>query len=508
MPRQFFEDYCRELFDALDQGFCTIEILFDEKGRPNDYRFTDVNAAFEQQTGLRNAVGKRIRELAPYIEEFWFESYGEVARTGKAVRVEHEAVSFGRWYDVYAFRVGEPDEHLVGVLFSDVTDKKRAQAALDAARRETERASRAKDEFLAMLGHELRNPLAPMLTALQLMRLRRVASREQDVLERQVKHLMRMVDDLLDMSRITGGKIELNRQPIELSEVVLGAMELAGSLLEQNRNFVEVQVPPRGAAIHVDRARMVQIVSNLLANASKYSPVGSSIVLSGGRDGGVVRISVKDEGLGLAADMLEAIFEPFVQQPQSQESAGGGLGLGLAIVRDLVKAHGGKVRAESAGRGHGSEFIVELPATDMPSRVQEPDDVETVVPTPSATSQRVLIVDDNQDAAEMLRGALEALGYTVDVAFDGPSALTRAEAFRPAAVLLDIGLPEMDGYEVARRLRASRPEAQALRLLAVTGYGLETDRQRSRDAGFQAHLVKPIDIERLHALLQGTSTSS
>ena len=384
MPRQFFEDYCRELFDALDQGFCTIEILFDEAGRPNDYRFTDVNAAFEQQTGLHDATGRRISELVPSLEDYWFQVYGEVARTGKPVRVEHEAASFNRCYDVYAFRVGEPREHLVGVLFSDITDKKRVQSALDAARRETERASRAKDEFLAMLGHELRNPLAPMLTALQLMRLRRASSREQDVLERQVKHMMRMVDDLLDMSRITGGKIELNRQPIELSEIVLGAMELAGSLLEQNQNFVEVQVPPWGAAMHVDRARMVQIVSNLLANASKYSHVGSSIILSGGRDVDVVRISVKDEGVGLSPDMLDAIFEPFVQQSQSRARAGGGLGLGLAIVRrsgESARRHGARRKRRAAVMAASSSSNCPRPTCHIRRRVMTP-------PRPSCRSRR------------------------------------------------------------------------------------------------------------------------
>jgi signal transduction histidine kinase/CheY-like chemotaxis protein len=502
MPRQFFEDYCRELFDALDQGFCTIEVLFDESGRANDYQFTDVNAAFEQQTGLHAAAGRRMRELAPAHEEHWYRIYGEIAQTGKPVRFEQEAAALNRWYDVYAFRVGDPDQHLVGVLFSDITDRKRTETALDAARREAERANQAKDEFLAMLGHELRNPLAPMLTALQLMRLRRATSREQDVLERQVKHLTRMVDDLLDVSRITRGKIELVRRPIELSEIVLSAMELAGPLLEQHQNFVEVHVPRRGAAIDVDRARMVQVLSNLLTNATKYSDVGSNIVLRGARDGDVVTFSVKDEGVGLSPDMLDTIFEPFAQQPQSLDRAAGGLGLGLAIVRNLVKAHGGTVRAESAGDDQGSEFIVELPAVDMPPQVDSPD--VTRVPKRAETWERILLVDDNQDAAEMLRGALEELGYAVVIAFDGPSALAIAAVFRPTTVLLDIGLPVMDGYEVARRLRASKPKGASLRLFALTGYGAEVDRQHSSDAGFQAHLVKPIDLERLHALLQAT----
>jgi signal transduction histidine kinase len=367
----YTQEYCRELFNALDHGFCTIEVLFDADGGAIDYRFLEVNPAFEQQTGLHDAVGRRMRALAPAHEEHWFRIYGEVASTGAAVRFEHEAAALGRWYDVYAFRVGAPALHHVAIFFSDITARKRAELALDAARREAEKASRAKDEFLAMLGHELRSPLAPMLTALQLMRLRGRHSREQEVLERQVNHLVRMVGDLLDVSRITRGKLELKREPLELREVVLSAMELAGPLLEQRQDLVDVQVPERGAAMHADRGRMAQVVANLLTNAAKYSETGSRIVVRGGRRGDVVRISVTDDGIGLAPDMLDAVFEPFVQQPQSLERAAGGLGLGLAIVRNIVTAHGGTVRAESGGIGRGAEFIIELPAIDVRSALDD-----------------------------------------------------------------------------------------------------------------------------------------
>ena len=257
---------------------------------------------------------------------------------------------------MYAFRVDEPQLHHVAILFRDITDRKRAEVGLRAARHEADRANRAKDEFVAMLAHELRTPLAPMLTALQLLRLRGSSTREQDVLERQVAHLNRMVDDLLDVSRDSRGKLQLHREPAELWQVVLSAIELAGPRLEQH--FVDVQVPREGLGVNVDRGRMAQVFANLLSNAAKYSDVGSRILVTGSRQSDIVRITVKDEGIGLAPEVLDQVFEPFVQQPQGRERAAGGLG--LAIVRSLVAARGGTVRAESAGANRGSEFVVEL----------------------------------------------------------------------------------------------------------------------------------------------------
>ena len=499
MQTLYAEEYSRELFNVFDQGFCTIEVLFDDNGKPNDYLFLEVNAAFVQHTGLEDVVGRRIRDLAPAHEVHWFEIYGQVALSGLSVRFEQEAAALKRWYDVYAFRVGAPHLHRVAVMFSDISERKRAQLGMARARAEAETANRAKDEFLAMLGHELRNPLAPMLTALQLLRLRGHQSREQEVLERQVRHLAGMVDDLLDVSRITRGRLELKRQPIELRDIILSAMELAGPLLEERRNLVDLEVPQEGAGIHGDRARMAQVVSNLLTNAAKYSEPGSHILVRGGRVGDIVRIAVKDEGIGLDRAMRDSVFEPFVQQPQSLERAAGGLGLGLAIVRNIVSAHGGMVRVESDGIGRGAEFIVELPAVDVPSQPALRTD-----PVPRDTRgplQRILVVDDNRDTAEMLRTALEQLGHVVETAFDGPSALARVEVFRPSTVLLDIGLPVMDGYEVARRLKASRTSPDPIRLLALTGYGQADDQRRAREAGFERHLVKPIDLDELQKIL-------
>jgi signal transduction histidine kinase len=377
-PDAAADAHYRELFDAIDQGFCIIEVLFDSHDTPVDYRFLETNAAFEAQTGLRDAPGRRIRELAPSHEEHWFRIYGDVARTGTPHRFQQEAAALGRWYDVYAFRIDEPERRRVAILFQDITDRRRADLAVRAsedalrqseaehaaARRQAEEANRAKDRFLAMVGHELRNPLAAMLTALQVMRLRGRHSPEQDVLERQVKHLSRMADDLLDASRISRGMVELRREPVELCTVVVSAMELAGPLLEQQQDHVHIDVPRQGLVASVDRDRMAQVVANLLTNAAKYSNRGSRITIRGTRREDRVQLRVEDEGFGLPQDVLKTIFEPFAQQPQATEFSQGGLGLGLAIVRRLVEAHGGTVRAESAGVGRGSQFIIELPAPD------------------------------------------------------------------------------------------------------------------------------------------------
>jgi signal transduction histidine kinase/ActR/RegA family two-component response regulator len=502
----FNDEHYRQLFEALDQGFCTIEVLFDKSGAPNDYRFMDVNAAFEQQTGLHDAVGRRMRELAPGHETHWFQIYGDVAITGEPVRFEQEAAALNRWYDVYAFRIGRPELRRVAILFRDITARKAAEWSAEAARRETDIANRTKDEFLAMLGHELRNPLAPMLTALQLMRLRGLHSVEQDILERQVRHLAGMVDDLLDVARIARGQIELKRAPVELCQVVLSAMEMAGPLLEQRQHLVDVQVPQHGAGINVDRARMAQVVSNLLTNAAKYSETGSRIAVTGGRHGNTVTVTVTDEGIGLEPEMIASIFDPFFQQKQAIDRAGGGLGLGLAIVRNIVAAHGGIVTAESAGHQRGTSFTLELAAVEVPS--DHPAHTNGAALHRVSSERRVLVVDDNADAAEMLRRALEQFGYQVQVAIDGPSALARARAFQPSVVLLDIGLPVMDGYEVARRLVADAIVGRDVQFVATTGYGQAADFNRSRDAGFLDHLVKPIDLARVRALLESSVASA
>lgn len=390
-------------------------------------------------------------------------------------------------------------------LDSARADLERQAKSLTEATARAEVAMRAKDEFLAMLGLELRNPLAPIVTALQIMRLEGSASREHEILDRQIGNLTRLVDDLLDVSRIASGKVELRKVRIELGEVIARAVEMASHLPEQKHQVLILNVPAEGLFVEGDPDRLAQVFSNLMTNAAKYSAPNTRIVVSAERvaDSAVVR--VRDEGFGIEPHMLDAIFDLFTQEKQSIDRSMGGLGLGLAIVKNLLSLHGGTVRAFSDGRGKGSEFVVQLPiCTNPPIAVPAAGAGSGAVHLDVAAGGigRIMVVDDNDDAAELLSVALLALGYSVRTASDGPSALSLANEFRPQIALLDIGLPVMDGYEVGRRLRDTHGEAE-LRLVALTGYGQASDKARSREAGFAAHLVKPIDLSALQRLLEG-----
>jgi signal transduction histidine kinase/ActR/RegA family two-component response regulator len=384
----------------------------------------------------------------------------------------------------------------IAVVCFDVT-------ALAQARREAEAANRAKDEFLAMLGHELRNPLAPILTALQLMKLKglHAGSREREVIERQVRHLVGLVDDLLDVSRITRGKIQLRRETVELADVVSRAVEMASPAIEQRRHTLTIAVP-RGLAIDGDQGRLAQVFANLLTNAAKYTDRGGRIEVSGRRENGTLLVTVADNGSGIGPGMMPRLFRLFSQERQELDRSQGGLGLGLAIVRGLVEAHGGSVAADSAGPGKGATFTVRLPAAaPQPVMVSRPPAPEAA----HAEGRAVLVVDDNRDAAELLADSLRRLGHLVQVATDGPSALELVRNFTPDVALLDLGLPVMDGFELAGRLRQDAG-LKTMGLVAITGYGQDLDRRRSEEAGFHAHLVKPVDIHTLHDLIQHHSS--
>jgi PAS domain S-box-containing protein len=405
-------------------------------------------------------------------------------------RIDRGAIEYFEWRVV---RIPTPDGRFgVVCYFQDISSLVRARDSILEAHR-------VKDEFLAMLGHELRNPLAPISTAVQIIRLRGGQSREIAVIERQVGHLTRLVDDLLDVSRITRGKVELDRRPIELWDAIARAVEVASPLLEERRHRVDVMVPSSGLIVDADIDRLAQVISNLLTNAAKYSDPESRIALRGGLADGHVELAIVDQGIGIAADMLGRVFEAFVQQPQTIERSRGGLGLGLTIVKSLVDMHGGSVRAESAGVGRGSAFVITLPLADRSQIEHATQGLPGVLR--AARRHRVLIVDDNSDAAEMLADALAQIGHEAAVSHDGPSALARAREFHPHAALLDIGLPVMDGYELGERLR--RQEGARLVLFAVTGYGQPADMERSLDAGFERHMVKPIDLQQLSSLLDG-----
>jgi signal transduction histidine kinase len=364
-------------------------------------------------------------------------------------------------------------------------------------------ANRAKDEFLAMLGHELRNPLAPILTALELMRLRGgdLLVRERTIIERQTMHLASLVDDLLDVSRIARGMVELKRERVGIADALAKAIETASPLFEQQSHELVTHVA-RGLAVEADPGRLVQVFANLLTNAAKYTDPRGCITVTAEAHGEEVIVAVTDTGRGIAADMLPHVFELFVQERQNLDRSRGGLGLGLAIVRNLVALHGGRVTATSEGPGRGSTFSVHLPrAADDTAAASADVRVAPGAAEPADSGAvSVLVVDDNFDAATLLGDLLRARGYRIQIAHDAPETLQLAQHFVPDVALIDIGLPAMDGYELARRLR-ELPAWQSVKLHALTGYGQSGDRERSRAAGFDRHLIKPIDLATLEAVL-------
>jgi PAS domain S-box-containing protein len=373
--------------------------------------------------------------------------------------------------------------------------------------------NRRKDDFLAMLAHELRNPLAPISTAAHLLRAAPAdASRVQraaDIIERQVRHMTELVDDLLDVSRVTRGLVELEREPVDLKAVIGHALEQARPLIEARGHQLTTRMAPGEVHVLGDRTRLVQVVSNLLNNAAKYSPANGSLTVSmtaSADDGGQVEISVADAGIGIEAQLLPHVFELFTQGARTPDRAQGGLGLGLALVKSLVELHGGRVSARSGGMGLGSTFTVCLPVHRSAALEPGGSQLPAVVPAASR-ARRVLVVDDNKDAADTLAMVLQSLGHEVRVMHEPERALEAVRAQPFDTFVLDIGLPRMDGYELAARLRV-QPNGRAARYIALTGYGSGHDRERGREAGFDHYLVKPADIGELAALVDGGASKS
>jgi signal transduction histidine kinase/DNA-binding response OmpR family regulator len=387
----------------------------------------------------------------------------------------------------------------------------RAAVALDNARlyRDIQDADRRKDEFLAMLAHELRNPLAPIRNAVGILRQPAAdpaaVTWSREVIDRQVQQVVRLVDDLLDVSRITRGKITIQPTLVDAAALVAGAVETSGPLIAARKHRLTTDLPPEPLWVNADPTRLAQVLANLLNNAAKYTPEGGAVSLTAVREDGEVVFRVKDTGVGIPHGMLGSVFEPFTQLDRTLDRAQGGLGIGLTLVKRLVELHGGRVEAHSAGPGHGSEFVVRLPAAVPPG-----DRHPVAAHAPGTNGEaargnrplRVYVVDDNQDAATSLAVLLQTGGYDVHVFFDGAAVLAAWDEATADVTLLDIGLPGMDGYAVARALRC-RPGGDRLLLVAVTGYGQESDQRRALDAGFDQHLVKPVDPEQVLRLLAG-----
>jgi PAS domain S-box-containing protein len=436
------------------------------------------------------------------------------------LRIESEAVpallSAGRWSGEVRFRnfaTGEPIHTLWNAfairdeagevaawatISPNLDELKRAEEALQRANTELVEGARRKDEFLATLAHELRNPLAPIANAVELLGVQAgagpVFEAARGIVERQLRHMVRLVDDLLDVSRITSGKLMLRRERVALAAVIEQALETARPHV-RGHEFT-VSLPSEPVWLQADPVRLAQVFSNLLNNACKYTPGGGRIRLSAEREGGSVVVRVRDSGIGIAAQHLPHVFDMFSQAVPALERSQGGLGIGLALAQALVRLHGGSIEAKSEGSGRGSEFAVTLP--DLGEAPAAP---RKRAPLPASAARRVLVVDDNQDGAESLAMLLRADGHAVSVAHDGVRATEAVAAFQPDVILLDIGLPGMNGYEACRAIRA-RPGGERIVIAALTGWGQDDDHRKSREAGFDAHLVKPVEREALAALLR------
>ncbi len=411
-----------------------------------------------------------------------------------------------RWHLVRALPIKDDAGTIVQWIgtCTDIEEQKRIEEALRVSEQRILEESRRKDELLAMLGHELRNPLAPILGAAQLLKQHQDPARigpQIEIVERQAKHMARLVDDLLDLARISSNRIELRRRRFELATAVEHAVEIATPLVEQREHTLVVDVE-RDLVIDGEPDRIAQVVSNLLHNAAKFTEPGGVIAVRGAREpacGDDVVLSVTDTGVGIAPEQLPHIFDLFVQGDRTLDRSAGGLGLGLTLVRRLVEMHGGRVTAASRGAGYGSELVVRLPAAPaLPAPIAEskPAMADATACRTDTAPSRVLVVDDNPDVVTLLQDYLTWKGFAVEVAFDGATALAVARATKPEVVLLDIGLPRLDGYEVARRLRSDTMFAET-RLIALTGYGQDSDRERATRSGFHDHLVKPLDLEHL-----------
>ncbi len=639
------EERYKTLFNSIDEGFCTAEVLFDEQNKPVDYRFLEVNAIFEAQTGLHNPVGKTAKELVPNLEAHWAERYGHVAMTGEAMRFVLDAPSMNRWFDVYAFRIGRAGSRLVAVLFKDVserkiaefdrenlfkqvqaahaqmndifqnspafmctlkgpqhifenvnnnyyqligerdvvgktvsealpevieqgyvqaldnvyrtgepfvatgahvmlqrhaygpqeerildffymplkdadekiygilvhgidiTERKRAEDGLRKLANELSESNQHKTEFLAILAHELRNPLAPIRNGLEVLSLTAddpaAFSKVREMMQRQVNQMVHLIDDLLDIARISTGKLELKKARVTLGKIIAHAVETSMPNINANQHSLTLDVPEEPIFLHADQMRLSQVLANLLTNAAKYTPKGGQIALSAKIINGDLIITVTDNGIGIPAESLPLIFAMFTQIGLNMNRAQGGLGIGLSLVDRLINMHGGSVAVHSEGIGKGSTFTVKLPTIIFSESNQFPPDTQMALTHNDDNKVlRILVADDNVDAAESLVKLFQIIGHETYVVHDGITALNVAREYSPDIAFLDIGMPGLNGNEVASAIKKD-PLTERIILIALTGWGAEHDRAKSKLAGFDHHLTKPMNFEAVKALLAG-----
>ncbi|HKK40085.1 MAG TPA: PAS domain-containing protein, partial [Cryomorphaceae bacterium] len=615
------EERYRLLVESIDAGFCIIKMVYNEEGNPIDYVFVDHNPAFAMHIPLPDPIGRSMLEMVPDHENYWLDLYSEVDKTGESVRYENHAQALDRYYSGFAFSI-ESDEGLVGVLFEDITHKRkveeqiknseeRLRLASDAAGlgtyeydvyrdkfiwspevyklydvtqdaeptkeiiherihpddfvrfeksvantlstrsdeinkniyriktrkgairwvrdvnkafyseednqvvriigtihdiTETKLAEEAlhetaqrKDEFLAMLAHELRNPLSPMKSAIDLMRTGSNEEEEvkaRDIIERQVDKLIRLIDDLMDISRISKNRIKLQQRGMDLREALEVAIETAAPLIKERRHQFKADLPDVPVPIRADLDRLIQVITNLLTNAAKYTPEGGRISVKLKTENEQALIEVEDNGVGISGEDKTVIFEIF-RQVGNQNS---GLGIGLSLVKTLVEMHRGEVSVRSEGRDRGSTFTISLPLNERDFALKSDNNVQkTIEGNPEKEKLRILVVDDNKDGADLLQMALSRKGFEVEKTYTGGEGVSKAIEFHPQVALLDIGLPDISGYEVAKQLRKHFPN---MVLIAHSGWGQAKDRERALEAGFDHHLIKPVNVSKIVELLQ------
>jgi PAS domain S-box-containing protein len=462
-----------------------------------------VNRRWSEYTGLTEAAVGDTNDWMQFVHPddrpMTEAAWTHALTSGDQYEIEHRLRGRDGCYRWFLSRAIAERDAERGILawYGTSTDIDEAKRSAKALREADER----KDAFLATLAHELRNPLAPIRNAAQILASPQIAPAQlqwaQNVIRRQVKHMAWLLDDLLDIARITRGKLQLKKERVPLAQIMEAAIEAVRPLLDAKSHRLTLALPEQPVTLIADAVRLSQVVSNLLANAAKYTDTGGHIGCTAAAAGGTLRLTVRDDGAGLAPEHLERVFETFCQVSGGNPRSEGGLGIGLSIVKGLVELHGGTVSAASAGLGHGSAFTVNLPQAVLDEHAGDslPGDTQ-----PPARGCRVLVADDNEDAADSLALLLQISGHEVRVAHGGQAALALAHAFRPEIVLLDIGMPEINGYEVAMQLRGES-WAGGLRLIALTGWGQECDRQRSAAAGFERHLTKPVDLGELERLL-------
>lgn len=486
--------------------------------RGPEHVFERANDGYKRLVGGRELIGRTVGEVLPEVAgQGFLELLDHVYRTGEAyvgseVRVELDPGGGGRpearFLDFVYQPLRDADGVVTGILVQgvDLTDRKQAERERETLLERLREQDKRKDEFLATLAHELRNPLAPVRNGVQILRNALPADppllRTVEMMERQVGQLVHLVDDLMDVSRVSRGKVILRRERVELREVVDSAVETTRHAIESAGHELQVRLPSARLAFDADKTRLVQVLANLLGNAAKYTPPNGRIEIAADREGAEAAIRVVDTGVGIPAEMLPNVFDMFTQVGTSLDRAQGGLGIGLTLVRRLVELHGGRVAAKSAGLGKGSEFTIRLPLAGDPP---EPSSPVTVAGPASSVGLKILIVDDNHDAADSLAMLMQLFGHEAEVVYDGISALHKLDTYIPKVIFLDIGLPGMNGYEVAKSVR-SRADAPGIVIIALTGWGQEEDRRRTREAGFDHHLVKPVDLPAIEKLLKQIAT--